>query len=164
MKVLVTFGSKMGGTAGIAYVVGGVLADAGLDVTVAPADAAPSPAAFDAVIVGGAIYASRWHPDARRFVARHAAELATRPVWFFSSGPLDDDATEREIPPPHHVAVWIRRIGVRDHITFGGRLLPEARGSVAHELAKHAAGDWRDMGQVRCWARGIAQRLQPVAV
>jgi menaquinone-dependent protoporphyrinogen oxidase len=164
MKVLVTFGSKMGGTAGIAYVVGGVLADAGLDVTVVPAETAPDPAGFEAVVVGGAIYASRWHPDARRFVARHAAALATRPVWFFSSGPLDDDATEREIPPPHHVGVWIRRLGVRDHITFGGRLLPEARGSVAHELAKHAAGDWRDMGQVRSWARGIAAALAPVGV
>jgi menaquinone-dependent protoporphyrinogen oxidase len=97
-------------------------------------------------------------------VARHAATLATRPVWFFSSGPLEDDATEREIPPPRHVGVWIRRIGVRDHITFGGRLLPEAHGLVTHEMAKHGAGDWRDMGQVRCWARGIAERLQPVAV
>ena len=164
MKVLVTFGSKMGGTAGIAYVVGGVLADAGLDVSVVPADVAPDPAGYDAVVVGGAVYASRWHPDARRFVASHADSLATRPVWFFSSGPLDADATEREIPPPHHVGVWIRRIGVRDHITFGGRLLPEARGAFAHELAKHAAGDWRDMGQVRSWARGIAKQLAPVAV
>ena len=42
------------------------------------------------MIVGGALYAFRWHKDARRFVKRHADELAGRPTYFFSSGPLDD--------------------------------------------------------------------------
>jgi menaquinone-dependent protoporphyrinogen IX oxidase len=37
---------------------------------------------------GSAIYAGSWLPAAKRFAEQHRAQLATLPLWVFSSGPL----------------------------------------------------------------------------
>ena len=93
MKGLVVYGSKRGGTEGLAQMVGEALAEQGIEVTVRPAAARASDvAAYDVVVVGGALYANRWHKDARRFVRREAKPLRATKVWLFSSGPIGDDA------------------------------------------------------------------------
>ncbi len=163
MRVLVTFGSRRGGTESLAYIVGDGLREHGLDVDVLPTGKAHDISGYDAVIVGGAIYMSRWHPAARRFVHRHAAQLRQRPVYFFSSGPLDDSASTGEIPPVSGVAELMERIGARGHATFGGRLSPYARGLPASAMAKNHAGDWRDEAQVRAWAADIGRQLTGAA-
>jgi menaquinone-dependent protoporphyrinogen oxidase len=98
MRVLVTWGSKRGGTEGIARIIGEVLEQRGHQVTLLPGSKAAGVMGFEAAVVGGALYATRWHRDARRFVARRVKDLRTVPVWFFSSGPLDDSAEHGEIP------------------------------------------------------------------
>ena len=98
----------------------------------------------------------RWHRDARRFVERYADELRSMPVWFFSSGPLDDSADKREIAPTGQVSALMRRAGARGHVTFGGRLAPDAHGFIAGAMAKKHAGDFRDSARARAWAAEIA--------
>jgi menaquinone-dependent protoporphyrinogen oxidase len=159
MRVLVTWGSKMGGTAGIAEILGDELSRDGLEVSLRPAREVRDLRPYDAVLVGGALYANRWHGDARHFVARHEAALQKVPVWFFSSGPLDDSAGRGRIPPPTQVAVLMERVGALGHVTFGGRLEPDARGSPARAMAKQHAGDWRDPARVRAWATELAMLL-----
>src|SRR6185503_10851239 len=88
-EILVTWGSKYGGTEGIARMLGESLEARGKSVvTLMPATEVYDLHRFDAVIIGGALYANRWHKDARRFVTRHLRELRRVPVWMFSSGPL----------------------------------------------------------------------------
>jgi len=159
MRVLVAHGSKMGGTAGIAETVGETLREAGLEVEVRAAAEVRDVAAYDAVVVGGALYARRWHRAARRLVKRNATALRARPVWLFSSGPLDDSASGREIPPVAQVRELMDRVGARGHVTFGGRLPRDAGGFPASAMAKERAGDWRDTGQVRAWAARAAAEL-----
>jgi Flavodoxin domain len=77
---------------------------------------------IDAVAGAGALYANRWHRDARRFVRRNTAALRELPVWLVSSGPLSDSAEHQEIPPARQVAKLAKRVGARGHVTFGGRL------------------------------------------
>ncbi len=103
------------------------------------------PNGFDAVIVAGALYANRWHHDARRFVRRNRAALGKLPVWLVSSGPLDDTAAHRDIEPTAQVRKLAARIGARGHVTFGGCLSPDAKGFPASALAKTKSGDWRDL-------------------
>jgi len=159
MRVLVTYGSKRGGTEGIALTLGQALSEAGLEADVRPAGAVRTLSGEDAVIVGGALYAMRWHKDARRFVKRYRSDLRTVPVWLFSSGPLDDSATKGDIPPVRRVRELMDLIDARGHATFGGRLAPDAKGFPASAMAKKSAGDWRDDAQIRAWARGIADQL-----
>ena len=121
MRVLVTWGSKRGGTAGIGTTLAEALRKNGLDVVAAPVAKAGSPAGFDAVIVGGALYAGLWHGGARRYVQRHLQRLRRVPTWLFSSGPLDDSAERGAIPATPQVAVLGERVGALGHATFGGR-------------------------------------------
>ncbi len=159
MQVLVAYGSKRGGTAGLAAMIGGALEAAGMTADVRPAAKVDSLDGYDAVIVGGALYATRWHRDARRFVRRWAAELSGRPVWLFSSGPLDDSASQRDIPPVAQVRKAMELCHARDHATFGGRLAPYARGFPAAAMAKKNPGDWRDEAQVTRWVNALLPQL-----
>ena len=159
MRVLVTWGSKRGGTEGIARVVGEALQEDGFDVSLLPPREAARAAGFDAAIVGGALYANRWHPAARRFVNRQEARLRGVPVWFFSSGPLDDSPERSTIPPTLQVETLMERVGAQGHATFGGRLTRDAPGFPARAMAKRSGGDWRSPTHVRAWASEIARAL-----
>ncbi|HXP21968.1 MAG TPA: flavodoxin domain-containing protein [Streptosporangiaceae bacterium] len=159
MRVLVVYGSKRGGTAGLAAMIGGALEDAGMVADVAPARTVRSLSDYDAVIVGGALYIFRWHRDARRFVRRHAAELSALPVWLFSSGPLDDSAARGVIEPVDQVKMAMRQCHARGHMTFGGRLAANARGFPASAMAKKNAGDWRDPAHVTRWVNDLVEQL-----
>ena len=160
MTVLVTYGSKRGGTEGLAQMVADGLRAEGFQVEVAPARTAKNPENYEAVIVGGALYAFRWHRDARRFVKRHTGSLRQRPTYLFSSGPLDDSAAKGDIAPVKGVQTLMKRIGARGHVTFGGRLSPDAKGFPASAMAKRNAGDWRDPDQVRAYAHRLASELR----
>lgn len=159
MRVLITWGSKMGGTEGIADMLAAALEREGMKVEMHLPHEVKRVDAYDAVIVGGGLYANRWQKDARRFVGRHAAELRRVPVWFFSSGPLDDSAATAPIPPTREVAVLMERVGAQGHATFGGRLAPDAEGFPARAMAKTSAGDWRNPELIAAWGREIARAL-----
>jgi hypothetical protein len=109
--------------------------------------------------VGGALYANRWHRAVRRFVRRHVDELRRVPVWFFSSGPLDDSADRTLIPPVPEVTVLMERVGALAHATFGGRLPEDAKGFPASAMAKKRHGDYRNRERIADWAEQLAEQL-----
>ncbi len=152
MRVLVAHASKHGGTAEIAEWIGQSLEKWGARADVLPAGDVRDLEAYDAVILGGALYIFRWHVDARRFARRHAVALRHKPVWLFSSGPLDDTATEKEIPPVRSARRAMERLGARGHATFGGRMLPGSKSALP-------IGDWRDRSQVDAWVDEIVGTL-----
>ena len=159
MQVLVAYATKHGSTAEIAAAVGATLRDAGLDVDVRSAREVRTLAPYDAVVLGSALYSAHWQRDANRFVKRHLAELQRRPVWLFSSGPLDHSAEFDDIPLTEHVAPEVAPIGARGHRTFGGRLLEGTPGVDASMLATHRVGDFRNWAHIEAWAGGIAAAL-----
>jgi menaquinone-dependent protoporphyrinogen oxidase len=159
MRTLVAWGSKHGGTAGIGQIIARALAARGIEVVAASVDDVARLDGFDAVIVGGALYANGWPANVRRFVNRHVAELRRRPVWFFSSGPLDDSADRQSIPAPSQVAVLAERVGAREHVTFGGRLEANVKGFPASAMAKTKAGDWRNPERIEAWAAALSGAL-----
>lgn len=142
----------MGGTKGLAEMLGSDLADLGHSVDVVPASEVKGIDRYEAVILGGALYYFvSWHKDARNFAKRHRSALRQLPVWLFSSGPLDDSATEKDIPPIRSVRRVIEQTGARDHVTFGGRL--------EEKNDNLPIGDWRDPEHVRSWAEKISGEL-----
>ena len=159
MRILITYASRRGGTEGIAQILGESLRDERYEVEVLPPGDVNDLDRYDAVVVGGALYAHRWHRAARRFVKRHVADLRKRSTYFFSSGPLDDTASAGDIPPVASVAALMSLVGARGHVTFGGRLRQDAKGFPARAMAKTYSGDWRDPEQVRTWGRFIAADL-----
>ncbi|MFG1605217.1 flavodoxin domain-containing protein [Actinoplanes sp. NPDC049265] len=166
MSVLVAYGSTGGGTAEIAAWIAGQLRAEGLAVHLEPAAEISTVDDYDAVVLGSALYAHGWHVDVRRFVHRFAGRFTDRPVWLFSSGPLDRSADTGPVPPIHHAEAALRDLPAREHVTFGGRMTTEAHGwlgRVAGQLAREGhAGDFRNPERVRAWASRVAADIRSV--
>ncbi|MFJ5309749.1 flavodoxin domain-containing protein [Streptomyces sp. NPDC088350] len=159
-SVLVTYGTTNGSTAQIAEAVAEVLRKAGLTTDLLPARSVVDVRLYGAVVLGSGLYAGRWHRDARRFLSRHGRQLAKRPLWLFSSGPLDASASERDIPPVFGVRRAMSRLDARGHVTFGGCLEDGAKGRIAQSIVRNGkGGDFRDFGAIEEWAAWIADEL-----
>ncbi|MDT8913815.1 flavodoxin domain-containing protein [Amycolatopsis sp. PS_44_ISF1] len=160
--VLVAFAGKSGGTREIAEVIAGELRAQGLRVDVRDAADVAGVAEYAAVVVGSALYYSRWRPDAVRLLERHVAALRERPVWLFHSGPCGPGAALVQVSLPAKVALLAARIDAERTATFGGRLDPgRAPGLIARLMASgHRAGDFRDWDRIRAWARDIGRRVR----
>jgi menaquinone-dependent protoporphyrinogen oxidase len=161
MQVLVTAATKYGATGEIARAIGDVLAERGLDTTVAAPEQVGSVDGFDAVVLGSAVYAGHWLKPARELVDRSGDALAARTVWLFSSGPIGDP------PKPDEDSVDVAEIlattGAREHRVFAGKLVRKqlSFGEKAMVVAFRAPeGDFRDWAEVKGWASGIADALQ----
>ena len=159
VKVLIAYGSKNGSTAGLARMIGDALETRDILTDVCPANIDMPADRYDAVIVAGALYANRWHRDARRFVRRNADGLRNLSVWLVSSGPLDDTARAGELKPVPKVAKLASMIDARGCVTFGGRLAADATGFASKAMAKTRAGDWRNPDQVADFAARVATEL-----
>ncbi|MBV9291710.1 MAG: flavodoxin [Frankiales bacterium] len=164
MKALVVYGSTRGGTAGLAEMIAESFHRHGWTAEVRPARVDGPVAPADIAIVGGALYNGRWHPDARAFVRSHRADLRLRPVWLFSSGPLDDSARRGDIAAVAQVQRIAADLEARGHMTFGGRLEPNARGLLARMMARRMAGDWRDATHVEEWVNEICRAMAPPVI
>src|SRR5262245_4866179 len=136
MRVLVTWGSRGGGTEAIAAQVAAALADAGIEVELRAAHEVDTFAEYRAAIIGGAVSANHWHRDARRFVSRHLAGLRRVPVWIFSSAADGDPARRATVAAVPQVTVLMDRLGAQGH-----------------------SGAWCNPAQIRAWAIDIAARL-----
>ena len=163
MRVLVAYATMHGSTAGIAEAIGDELRKGGFEVDVRRVDEVRDLAAYGAVILGSAIYIFRWRREALRFGRRHARELQGRPVWLFDSGPLDSSADEGKTTPVKKAVALAGKIRAREHVTFGGRLVPEDAGGMAKRMMESGQagryGDHRNFDRIRSWARGIGAQL-----
>ncbi|MCY0922524.1 MULTISPECIES: flavodoxin domain-containing protein [unclassified Streptomyces] len=159
-RVLVAYGSKHGATAGIAEQIGTSLREDGIDVLVVPAGEVTDVRGYDGVVIGGSLYAGRWNGRARRCAKRNARHLKRRPVWLFSSGPVDSSADRNDVPPVRAAARQMRRLGARDHITFGGSLTAGTPGLIARSLVRAGkGGDFRNPERIQAWAHHIGAEL-----
>jgi len=156
----VAYGTKMGGTAGIAEQVAEALRVRGHDITLTPAGRTPRRASFDAAVVGSALYGGRWRSAAVRLLRRLARSEPRPRVWLFHSGPLGDDQADTPMPLPKKVRGPAARLGARDVVTFGGRLPGEASGFIAKAMLRQGrGGDWRQLDQAAAWGNAIADEL-----
>ena len=157
MRVLVSAATKYGATADIARVIGEVLGEHGLDPTVAPPDQVDGVGGYDAVVVGSAVYAGHWLKPARDLVDRFGNELAGRPVWLFSSGPVGDPPKPEE--DPVDVARLVSLTRARDHRVFAGKLVRRQLSFPERAIVsalRVPEGDFRDWTEIKQWAAGIA--------
>ena len=161
-RVLVAYATRHGSTAALAESIATELRAQGLEVDVWPARHCADLAPYDLVVLGSAVYMNRWQSEALEFGRRFEQELADRPTWFFSSGPTggspaaDEKLAQtirRQPTPPGEAGRLARRIGMRGHATFGGRIGEDMSGLFERWLPR---GDWRDEAAVSAWSRSIA--------
>ncbi len=165
-QVLVAYATKYGATAEIAEKIGEVLRQAGLPTDVLPANRAGNLAAYDAVVLGSAVYIGQWRQEAARFLKDNETELAGKLVWLFSSGPPGEgDPTEllQGWRFPGKLQPVADRIEPRDIVVFHGAVDASKLNFLEKWMLKNTntpAGDFRDWEAITAWATAIAEDLQ----
>jgi menaquinone-dependent protoporphyrinogen oxidase len=170
MKVLVAYATKYGATEAIAERIAAKLGAHGLAVDACRVDAVRDAGGYDAFVVGSAVYMGSWLKDAIKFVERNRPILSTRPVWLFSSGPVNagtTDAQGRDLrvgAVRREVADLKESLGARDHRVFFGALdrgklrIPD-RWIAAVPAFPGSEGDFRDWNEIDAWSTAIAEEL-----
>lgn len=164
-RVLVGVASKHGATTEIAEAIAEGLAERGVDVTVQAAGEVEDVAAYDAVVLGSAVYVGRWLREARALVEREREALAGRPVWLFSSGPVG--ITFRAIEVAVDVSELFAVVQPIEHRVFSGKIdlaaLSNEERAVVVSL-RGPEGDYREWDAIRGWADAIARTLASLDV
>jgi menaquinone-dependent protoporphyrinogen oxidase len=166
MKVLVSAASRYGATDEVASLIGDVLTARGLDTAVIPPDAVERVEAYDAVVLGSAVYTGHWLKAARELVDREGDALAGRPVWLFSSGPVGDPSrwiVQKMGVDPVELPAIVERTKARDHRMFAGKLETSHLGLAQRaglKIVRGLDGDFRDRAEIEGWAAGIADELE----
>lgn len=161
MAVLVAYASKHGSTEEIAQAIASRIKSHGYDVDAAPIAQVGGIDDAEAVVIGSAVYAGSWMKEAVEFVRHHVDDLAGRPVWLFSSGPLGTEIEDAEVQPKQ-IAEFTQALRPRDHHVFFGALDPEKLGFAERMVVKGVrapVGDFRDWDDIRAWADAIAADL-----
>ena len=165
MNVLVTAASKQGATYEIAEAIGRVLRERGFDSTVSRPEQVDDVTAYDAVVIGSAIYTGHWLEPANNFARRFAHELTQRPVWLFSSGPVGDPRrklVQKMTADPLELPSVLAQTHAREHRILAGKLAGDHAGPT-HRLSlllfRGMQGDWRDWAAIERYASAIADEL-----
>jgi len=168
MNVIVVYASRYGSTKGIAEFIAEKLREHGVQAEARSVDADPDPGEYNAAVIGSAVYMEHWMQEAADFVRRNRTVLAGRPVWLFSSGPLEP-GTSPDDPElePKEISEFREVIHPRDHRVFFGALDPGRLGFAHRTLRRLPAGrallpegDFRNWDDIEAWAGGIARVLK----
>lgn len=157
MRILVVAASKHSSTAEVADAIGTELESLGHAVRREPVETAEVGDA-EAVVLGSAVYMSRWMGPARDFAERDAAALAAVPTWVFSVGLAGAEADD----PLRIEAKVLDGVSPVGATVFNGRIdsaMLSLRERSVTRLTKAPEGDLRDWDAVRAWARSIDAEL-----
>jgi menaquinone-dependent protoporphyrinogen oxidase len=174
-RVLVAYATRHGATQEIAERIADRLALTGLEVDCLSVREDPIVSSYDAFVIGSAVYIGQWEKEALAFVDADREQLAERPVWLFSSGPLGrDPLTERgeeKIATAVSAPVLqqlTEELHPREHRVFFGALRPDRLGIGPKVMRLLPAGrklleegDFRDWKAIDAWADEIGRALAP---
>ncbi len=168
-QVLVAYATKYGATAEIAERIGQVLRQAGLNTDVLLVDRIRDLSAYQAVILGSAVYTGNWRKEAVKFLQANEKTLADRQVWLFSSGPTGEgDPVERlrGWRFPKELQPVADRIQPRDITVFHGAVNEKKLNLIERQMLKTVKaplGDFRDWDAISAWATAVADALKQAA-
>lgn len=169
-KILVTYASRFGSTAGVAEAIGKTLAESGAQVDVFPMREVKDLSPYQAVVAGSAINAGAWLPEAMQFMQSHRVELNQKPFAAFlvcmtlamrnadqyRSHVADWLTPVRALVRPVSEALFAGGLDIRKIPSFSDRL--KFRLSVLFGVWKE--GDHRDWNAISTWAEGLHPLLR----
>jgi menaquinone-dependent protoporphyrinogen oxidase len=164
-RILVTYASRIGSTAGVAAAIGRTLAEAGAQVDVLPMEQVKDLGPYGAVVAGSAIRDRQWLPEAMEFIRNHRSELARKPFAAFlvcitlampnseryRSGVSEWLGPVRSIVRPVSEGLFAGALNISKIPSAGDRL----KFRIAVQMGFWSEGDHRDWGAIRAWAANL---------
>ncbi|MBN2147803.1 MAG: flavodoxin domain-containing protein [Anaerolineales bacterium] len=164
-KILVTYTSRFGATAGVAEAIGKTLTEHGAQVDVLPMSAVKDLSSYQSVVAGSAINGGAWLPDAMQFIRTHQAELRSKPFAAFQV--CMTLAMKNGEQYRSHVANWLDPVRALvqpvSEGLFAGALdiskIPSFSDRLKFRLSVlfgvWREGDHRDWNAIRAWADNL---------
>ncbi|MBN1366731.1 MAG: flavodoxin domain-containing protein [Dehalococcoidales bacterium] len=165
-KILVAYGSKYGATAGIAQKIGETLQQEGLKVDILSAKKVTDISSYKAVVLGSAAYMFQWRKEVVKLLQDKENQLAEKPVWLFTSGPLEEGDPVKLLEGkiiPKALQPVLDRIKPRGITVFGGAIdLNKVNffERFIFKRVKASSGDFRNWDTITTWAKSIANTLK----
>lgn len=167
-RILVTYASQGGSTAGIAETIAQTLLLKGGKVDTLPIKAATNLNQYQAVVLGSAIHSGAWMPEAMEFIEHNQSTLRQMPTAVFQVCMMlatKNEQYRRMVPG------WLEPIRTKirpvaeEH--FSGALWPDKYAKFSERLGlriflasvKLKPGDYRDWDAVRAWAESLPTLL-----
>ena len=167
-KILVTYASQGGSTAGVAEAIGKTLASKGEDVVILPVTEVDDLSPYQAVVIGSAVHSGKWMPEALAFVERNQNTLRRMPTVVFQVCLMLAAKNEQY---KSMVPDWLAPLRLKIHpvaeCSFAGALWPDRYAKLSEKLGlriflaaiKLKAGDYRDWDAIHGWAEHISPLL-----
>lgn len=164
-RVLVSAASRHGSTTEIAETIARILRERGIEADATSPERVEVTSDYDAFVIGSALYTGHWLKEAIDLCGRLGPELAGRPVWLFSSGPVgpaDGNFTKKMWTDPVDLEKVRGTTGAVEHRMFAGKLV-RSELSRAQRAAlfffKRLEGDYRDWDEISAFANGVVTTL-----
>lgn len=153
--ILVAYATKHGSTREVAEAVAETLQEHGLAVETLPAARVVDVSPYAGVVVGGALYLGRWHPDAVEFLEQHRHALATLPLAVFGMGPrtMEEHDVEESRSQLVKALAKVPEVDPSAVAVLGGVIDPHV---LRFPLNRLPASDARDWDAIRSWATDVA--------
>ena len=165
-RILIAYASRAGSTGEVAEAIAEVLCQEDLAVDLRLARDVSDVSAYQAVVVGSAIYMGRWLSEAADFLEAHRDTLSKIPVaWFTVCMTLKDDTEENRRTVAAYldpVRERVPQVRPRDVGLFAGRLQGNNLSALYRLIVKTMdlpEGDYRDWTAIRAWAQELPRLL-----
>ncbi len=154
--ILVAYATKHGSTREVAEAVAETLQEYELAVETLPAARVQDVSPYAGVVLGGALYMGRWHPDAVEFLEQHRHALATLPLAVFGMGPrrMEEHDAEESRSQLVKALAKVPEVDPSAVAVFGGVIDPHV---LRFPLNRLPASDARDWDAIRSWATEVAR-------
>lgn len=168
-KILVTYATRSGSTAGVAETIAKTLTQSGYAVDLRPMQVVGDLSAYDAVVAGSAIQNRQWLPEAVQFLQTNRMALRQTPFAMFAvcmtlampngekyrSSVAEWLSPLRNLVPPASEGLFAGSLDIRKIPSRSDRV--KFRLSVLFGV--WSQGDHRDWDAVRAWAAALPQKL-----
>lgn len=168
-KILVAHASKYGATTEIAEKISEEMKAACYEVDTLAAKSVKDLSAYQAVILGVAMYMGQWQKDAVNLVKTHKAALSSRPVYIFISGPTGEGDPVEQLQgrlSPENLKGVLDSIHPKEITVFGGKVDDSKLNGFEKWIMKQVkapSGDFRNWQAISAWTAKVSAALRTIA-
>jgi menaquinone-dependent protoporphyrinogen oxidase len=162
-SILLTYATRFGSTQETAEFIAVTLRESGLVVDTKAMKDVKQLDNYEAVVLGAALYNTKWNTDAHQFLVQHQKSISQLPVAIFTLGPLSaSDAarrnSRRQLDKELTKYPWLKPIAVE---IFAGKYDPTRPGMRFFERILPSR-DLRNWNAIRVWAKALSEQLERV--